>query len=183
MAKKSEISNVIKVNSSSVKGLSSSFSDSDNDSVQELKDLYNKYLSAIKIIVISGITEADDFLSDYENYKNILKVIDSYNVDKEAVSIKEFSANPIKAWTNVIVSLAIILRSFPQNQVNVERIEATNTDYNGENKTVDEYYLIKLSVTTEAYDWKEHNIEIMMPSDNDKNRIIVMIDGEVVFCT
>lgn len=181
MAKPSEAPKVVRMNSSSARGVSSSLSPEKLKVRKELDSLYRKYCTALKIMVISGITEASDFLSSYENFVNTASVIPCEDMTRFKTE-REFCDNPIKAWAELFVAIVMILKEFPQSNILAEGISAFSSNYDGE-KTQSTYYLLSFSVTTEAYDWKSHLVEVFIPKDSAKSRTLVIIDREPVFMT
>lgn len=177
MAKIAEVSNVIRVGPSSARGADLSVDDKDASVKNGMTLLYRKYMSAVKIIVVAGITEAADFLNDYSNYENTAKVLGDGEVP---CSESDFDGNRIKAWADLMVALVVMLKDFPQSHMTVERVESVKSDYGGE-KSLDHYFLMSFSVVTEAYDWKSHLVEVLIPEGLAKRKTLVLIDGEPVF--
>lgn len=170
MANSAEVSDVIRIGPPSSRGAVRA--------VDGVAALYSKYMSAVKIIVVAGITEASDFLKDYDNYLNTAKVLSVGAA--ELCGKREFDCNRIKVWGELLVALVVLLKGFPKSGITVERVESAKSDYDGE-KSLDNYLLVSFSVVTEAYDWKSHLVEVLMPEGPAKRKTLVLIDGEPVF--
>lgn len=179
MAKLGETSNVVRIGPSSERGADSASSNADASLKREAMALLRKYMSAIKIIMISAITEASDFLSEYENYKNTASVI-SGNDDRLLFGETAFYSNPMKAWGELFIALVMVYKSFPNTDVTTEIVESAKTRYDGE-RSVDNYFIVSFPMVTESYDWKSHFVEILIPHGTAAGKTIVVIDNEPVF--
>lgn len=179
MPKRSEIPNVIRTGPPSERAADSRLQTDVQTARDRLDTLRRKYVAAIKMIMIAGIAEACDFLGEYRNYANTAGVFGECG-DGAICDETAFSKNPIKAWAELFIALVTVAGMFPGSGIRTERIRSDSIDYDG-NSVIGDYFLTTFAMTTEAYDWKDHFVEILLPCDASKSLTVVAIDREAVF--
>lgn len=157
----------------------STVSTSGDSAVDKIESIHTTLLAAIKIITIATLGDdeiSEDFFASYHNYTSILHKIDQLKILPSDFprSEERFNENAPDCWMKLILSIFSALYALPGNgkiycDILVSSIAENNAERNPEG------VYLSSSINLEAYDWKNHKVDLYIPNKGG-GRMLFLVD-------
>ena len=156
-----------------------------SDAEKKVNELLTTLLSALKIIVTATFDDSvsEEFFSSFHDYFAIYDKLNKSGILSSDITADEgkFQENPPNCWMKILVAIFSALYAFEElGGVHCDVLTSGPVESNALTTTVG--ILFSISLTLELYDWKEHKVELYIPSD-EKDRTLFMVDNEPMLFT